>query len=81
MPNQALTQTMPLTMSAAGTQVKISAVMGGTGFARKVADMGLNPGAQIEVRQHQGGAVVICAGNTRYALGAGMAHRIMVQPV
>lgn len=68
-------------MSASGAHVRIASVAGGSCFARKIADMGLNPGVLIEVRQQQGGSVVIYAGNTRYALGASMAHRIMVQPV
>jgi ferrous iron transport protein A len=33
------------------------------------------------VRQHQGGGVVVMRGETRFALGGGMAHKIMVAPV
>ncbi|HEY7804614.1 MAG TPA: FeoA family protein [Orrella sp.] len=75
------TPTLPLAMSTAGTRLKIAAISGGHGLKLKIAEMGLNPGTEIELRQHERGAVVISAGNTRYALGAAMAHRIMVQAI
>jgi len=75
------TPTLPLTMSAAGTRLKIAAISGGHGLKLKIAEMGLNPGTEIELRQHEQGAVVISAGNTRYAIGAAMAHRVLVQTI
>ena len=43
-----------------------------------MTEMGLNVGAHLIVRQREGGRFVISRGETRYALGGGMAHRIMV---
>lgn len=92
MPDNPTFPSMPLTMSAAGARVKITAVIGAcsndsgaaghqrSDIARKIADMGLHPGVHIDVRQREGHALVISTGHARYALGVGMAHRIMVQP-
>lgn len=73
------TPTLPLSMAQAGTPLRIVAIAGGCGLARKVTEMGLNAGTEIEVRQQERGSVVVCRGQTRYAIGAGMAHRIMVE--
>jgi len=34
----------------------------------------------VVVRNRQGGGLVVMRGETRYALGGGMAHKIMVVP-
>jgi ferrous iron transport protein A len=46
-----------------------------------MTEMGLNVGAKLVVRQREGGGVVVMRGETRFALGGGMAHRIMVAPL
>lgn len=71
--------TLPLSMATAGVPLRISAITGGCGLLRKVTEMGLNAGAEIEIRQQERGSVVVCRGQTRYAIGAGMAHKIMVE--
>ena len=73
------TPTLPLSMAQAGVPLRIAAILGGGGLLRKVTEMGLNTGAEIEIRQQERGSVVVCRGQTRYALGAGMAHKIMVE--
>lgn len=80
MSTQPSPQAKPLAMSAAGELLKIASIGSHPSHTRQIANMGLNPGVQIQVRQHEAGAVVICLGNTRYALGAAMAHCILVLP-
>jgi len=70
----------PLTMAAEGETVRIVGLMGGTGLDRRMTEMGLNVGAEVVVRNRQGGGLVVMRGETRYALGGGMAHKIMVVP-
>lgn len=70
----------PLTMAVEGETVRIIAVMGGIGLDRRMTEMGLNVGAEVVVRNRQGGGLVVMRGETRYALGGGMAHKIMVVP-
>jgi ferrous iron transport protein A len=45
-----------------------------------MTEMGLNVGAELVVALRQGGGVVVMRGETRFALGGGMAHKIMVAP-
>ena len=72
---------LPLSMANHGERVKVTALRGGSRLDRKVIEMGLNVGTEIEIRQREKGAVIVARGETRYAIGAGMAHKIMVTPV
>ena len=71
----------PLMMADEGLRVRVVALKGGPGLDRRMTEMGLNVGAELIVRQRQGGGLVIMRGETRFALGGGMAHKIMVAPV
>ncbi len=74
-------EALPLSMAGENAKVRIVALLGGPGLARRLTEMGLNVGSEITVRQSQGGGLVVSRGETRFALGAGVAHRIMVCPV
>ncbi|GEM_PF-476571 len=78
---QHLAGTFPLSMADAGAQVRIVALRGGAGLDRRMTEMGLNIGAQVRVLQRQGGGLVVMRGESRFALGGGMAHRVMVTQV
>ena len=71
----------PLMMADEGLRVRVVALKGGAGLDRRMTEMGLNVGAELIVRQRQGGGLVIMRGETRFALGGGMAHKIMVAAV
>lgn len=72
----------PLGMAQGGERVKIIAVHGGKQLMRRLIPMGLVEGIEIEVLHWlKGCGVVIARGETRLALGSGMAHKIMVIPV
>lgn len=70
----------PLMMANEGAKVRVVALKGGAGLDRRMMEMGLNVGAELVVRQRQGGGLVVMRGETRFALGGGMAHKIMVTP-
>ncbi len=70
----------PLMMADEGARVRVVGLMGGAGLERRMTEMGLNVGAELMVRQRQGGGLVVMRGETRFALGGGMAHKIMVAP-
>lgn len=67
-------------MANEGARVRVVALMGGAGLDKRMTEMGLNIGAELVVRQRQGGGLVVMRGETRFALGGGMAHKIMVAP-
>jgi ferrous iron transport protein A len=74
------TTAFPLTMAEAGARVRVVALHGGATLERRLTEMGINIGAELVVRQREGGGVVVMRGETRFALGGGMAHKILVTP-
>jgi ferrous iron transport protein A len=70
----------PLAMAREGVKVRIHTLQGGKGLEMRLTSLGLNVGSELVVSQHQGGKMVVRRGETRLALGAGMAHKIMVIP-
>jgi len=72
----------PLAMASEDSAVRIIALQGGSTLSKRLTEMGLNVGSEIVVRQRQGASgLVISRGETRFALGFGMASKIMVCPV
>lgn len=68
----------PLAMAQEGERVRIRLLRGGKGLEMRLTSLGLNVGSELVVSQHQGGNMVVLRGETRLALGAGIAHKIMV---
>lgn len=69
----------PLSMAEEGSAVRVVALRGGHGLDRRMTDMGLNVGCELTVRQRQGSGVVVTRGDARYALGHGLAHKVLVE--
>jgi ferrous iron transport protein A len=67
-----------LAMAEERATVRIVAVRGSAGVARRIAAMGLNVGSEITVLQRVEAGLVVARGEARFALGAGMAHNILV---
>jgi len=74
---------MPLTMASPSKEVKLVAIHGGRGIRQRLADLGLTPGTVLRVVQtdNWGPLIVAFKGDARLALGRGMAHKIMVEPL
>jgi len=69
----------PLALAAEGERLRIAAIRTGKGLGRRLRDLGLPLGCEIEVMHRQAsGAMVVSQDNARVALGAGMVHKIMV---
>lgn len=72
----------PLAMASEDSAVRITGLHGGGTLSKRLTEMGLNVGSEVRVRQRQGaGGLVISRGETRFALGLGMASKIMVCPI
>ncbi len=72
---------MPLAMASAGEKIRIVKFAGGRGMHQRLSSMGLNVGSEIEIiKKGFQGPLLIEAGDTRLAIGAGMAHKIIVMP-
>ena len=68
----------PLAMAQEGERVKVFLLRGGKGLEMRLTSLGLNIGSELLISQHQGGNLVVVRGETRLALGVGMAQKIMV---
>lgn len=71
----------PLMMSNEGDRVRVVALQGGAGLDKRMTQIGINVGAELTVVLRQGGGLVVQRGESRFALGGGMAHKVMVSPV
>jgi ferrous iron transport protein A len=69
----------PLSMADEGVPVRVVAFRGGAGLARRVAEIGLNVGSELIVRHRQGGGLVVSRDGVRFAVGGGIAQKIMVE--
>jgi Fur family ferric uptake transcriptional regulator len=71
--------TMPLIMASPGERVRIVGFLGGKGVERRLTNMGLNRGAEVEVIKSRGaGPLIVASRETRLALGFGMAKQVLV---
>ncbi|MEW6328112.1 MAG: FeoA family protein [Thermodesulfobacteriota bacterium] len=70
---------MPLNMVKPGDEVTLMAIHAGLGLQSRLHSMGLFPGVKMKVLKSGPGPVIVSVGDTRLALGCGMAHKIMVR--
>ena len=70
---------MTLILASPGEQVRIVGFRGHRGMERRLTSMGLKRGAEVEVIKSSGpGPLIVASQETRIALGAGMAKKILV---
>lgn len=74
---------MPLTELAGKKEGRIVAITGGRGIKQKLDALGIRTGMKIKKISSQilQGPVLIQFGNTKIAIGRGMAGRIFVEPI
>jgi ferrous iron transport protein A len=68
----------PLATAQEGERLRIHLLRGGKTLEMRLTALGLNVGSELTVSQRSGGSLVVLRGETRIALGAGMAHKVMV---
>jgi DtxR family Mn-dependent transcriptional regulator len=72
---------VPLARGVRGVPYRVALVCGGHGARRKLEDMGVSRGAQVELCGRQGrGPVEISVRGSRLALGHGIASKVLVVP-
>jgi Fur family transcriptional regulator, ferric uptake regulator len=70
---------LPLLLAKTGERVVIKEMTGGSIARARLAAMGLRPGDEIEIIKNDGqGRLILAHGNTRLALGKGVASKILV---
>ncbi|KPK47486.1 MAG: hypothetical protein AMJ77_02940 [Dehalococcoidia bacterium SM23_28_2] len=69
-------------MVSPGEEVRLVDIRGGWGIRHRLADMGLTPGETLRIVQAgPSGPLLVAVRDFRLALGRGMAHKIMVEPI
>jgi Fur family ferric uptake transcriptional regulator len=72
---------MPLTLAKAGERMVIREISGGASVRIRLLTMGLRQGDRIEVITNDGqGQLAVAVDLKRYALGRGLAQKIVVEP-
>lgn len=73
---------IPLARARAGERVRLVRTHAGRGLQAHLASLGLLPGCVFSVvTADPQGPVIVALGESRVALGRGMAHKIFVEPV
>jgi ferrous iron transport protein A len=68
---------IPLAMMRQGERAKVLSISGGKGLVRRLTEMGLYPGVEIEIISNMGaGPLIIGLGGSRLGIGFGIAKKI-----
>ncbi len=69
-------------LAALGARVRVAGLTAEhSALTKRLEGMGIHSGSELEIIQREAGALIVRVGNTRVALGAGMAHKILVQAI
>ena len=69
---------VPLCEAEKGERLMVCGCRGGEELQRRLTDMGLHSGVEIEVISGDSGPVIVACGGCRLALGRGMSEKILV---
>lgn len=74
-----MTASLPLQMAPVGKDLQVTGIAAGRGLARRLAELGFNEHSIVRVIKSLGhGPLIVQLNNSRFALGRGMAMKIMV---
>ena len=71
-------RSFPLSMASEGEPLRIVMHKGGMGMDSRLTSLGLQIDSKIEILQRLGGSLVVATNDIRFAVGRGMAQKIMV---
>ena len=74
-------QTMPISFAQNGSRVEIVNIAMGQTFNKKLMEMGLNIGSEIQIIKNDSGSLILGVAGSKLALGQGMGHKIMVKAI
>jgi ferrous iron transport protein A len=64
-----------------GSHARIERILGGRLLVHRLLGLGLRVGSVVELTHRRGGGVVLANEGSRVALGAGVAEKLLVQPL
>ncbi|GAA5784319.1 hypothetical protein GCM10007860_33710 [Chitiniphilus shinanonensis] len=68
----------PLPLATPGLPLRVVRLTAAGNACERLAGMGLYPGCEVRLMQSQGGNLVVAVGNSRLALGRGLAQQVLV---
>ena len=75
-----MTVSLPLQLAPPGKDLHVIGISAGQGLTRRLLELGFNEHATVKViRSLANGPLIVQLNNARFALGRGMAMKIMVQ--
>ncbi|RLE50648.1 MAG: ferrous iron transport protein A [Candidatus Methanomethylicota archaeon] len=74
---------IPLAALKPGDKAVVVAIVGGPGLIRRLADLGLTPGTEVEMSRRGvlRGPIEVYVRGVRLALGFGVASKVLVKPL
>lgn len=72
---------LPLNQLGAGQRARLTQINGDRQLSRRMLGLGLRRGVEVDIVQRRRNGVVIARGETRIALGTGVAEKIMAEPL
>ena len=72
---------LTLDMLPPGARARVVRIDAGIRAVRRIIEMGLTPGAEIEVVMSYGGPILVKVRGTVIAIGRGIARKILVEPL
>ena len=79
--NNTESQSFPLAMTAVGETVRLVHIDAGKKLKHRLTELGLTPGVEVTVVQHNGGPLLVAVRDSRVAIGQGTAHKMRVVPI
>lgn len=62
-----------------GARVRLKKIQGGRELARRLLGLGIRLGSEVHILHHRGRGVVLAVGDTRVALGGGIADKLLAE--
>ena len=72
---------LPLSALPVGAPARIAEIRGGRSLIHRLLALGLRAGSEILVLHPRAGGLVVSHGETRVALGGGIADKLWVEPL
>ena len=72
---------IPLNIIGIGKYAEVKNLHGGEMMCKRLMEIGINKGVLIEVIRNNAGSLIIGLGQSRFALGRGMAEKVSVVEV
>ncbi|MGD8590370.1 MAG: FeoA family protein [Chromatiales bacterium] len=80
-PDPSTSELVSLASLPAGSHARIERLLGGRKMTRRLLSLGLRVGSVLDVVQQRGRGVVVASHGIRVALGAGVAEKLLMQPL